>query len=720
MLRRYLGEVFYRCWRVRWFRRSALYLLRYNLTFGLVASALVVYGFLFFALSTIYRDIGASDEKLTRDVLRSELYDFLLITGREVDGTSILDNPRDFTLMRRVPSVVELRRSFFSYPLTKANARSFRLANVRVDLPRGCLLEFPLESAADSGPPGVKAVQACFAVVPRDLLGNYIYFALRYPTSAGVAAHQPGRPLSGDGFEFRFSREGRPDKRIRVVYERVSGLPTSRNLPGRYDGVFGLVAFPDEASRPTSLVGGQAIERVEEGGVSTTMTILGRIDGSLLGLPTGAGAQDEFLSMAKTLRLGFSIHRTERAPYVVSAATKGVAKASLEQAYRISVRENALLTITFPRANDPWWSSSSLTPADLREGASSLERFGHGILALMSRDHEQPFVTKDVSIAGKGVAVAKLALVKSRIPEAAPFAIGLLIAALVGLSVMVALLWRSIARLSQLSRKAYAVANIAPETGVKEKFAFRHSQIGTLWRGVKFLLRQEVLRGRELRDEAAKHAKTTERERVALRWIGHQIRNPLQTLTNLDGMPPEATRQMDKLRVALDGLNRFSAIDKDAELVGKQAIPLDIAKALGDYTAANNSPPEDPVQYLGPQVGVWVKFADGGLEQILDTLFENARRHRVPWTPIVVSLQVDEHKEPKAVAIVKVFNQGEPFKDPQRAFERGYTVGDHSGDGLGLYMVQAYCARCNGEVCAENIEGGVEVILSLAVIREGG
>lgn len=719
MLRPYLRKLFYRCWRVLWFRRGVLYLWRSNLTFGLVASALVVYGFLFFALHTIYRDIGASDEKLTRDVLRSELYDFLLITGREVDGTSILDNPRDFTFMRREPSVVELRRTFFSYPLTKANAKSFRLANVRVDLPRGCLLEFPLESAADSGPPGVKAVQACFAVVPRDPLGNYVYFALRYP-SAGVATHRPGRPLAGDGFELRFSREGRPDKRIRVVYERASGLPASRNFPGRYDGVFGLVAFPDEAGRPTSLVGGQAIERVEEGDVSATMTILGRIDGSLLGLPMGAGAQDEFLSLAKTLRIGFSIHRAERAPYVVSAATKGVAKASLEQAYRISVRENALLTITSPRANDPWWSSSNLTPADLREGASSLERFGDSILALLSSDHEQPFVTKDVSIAGKGVAVAKLALVKSRIPEAASFAIGLLIAALVGLTVMVALLWRSIARLSQLSRKAYAVANIAPETGVKEKFAFLHSQIGTLWRGVKFLLRQEILRGRELRDEAAKHAKTAERERVALRWIGHQIRNPLQTLTNLDDMPPAATRQMEKLRVALDGLNRFSAIDKDAELVGKQAIPLDIAKALGDYTATSHSPPEDPVQYLGSHDGVWVKFEDGGLEEILDTLFENARRHRVPRTPIVVSLQVDEHKEAKAVAIIKVSNQGEPFKDPQRAFDRGYSVGDHGGDGLGLYMVQAYCARCNGEASAENIAGGVEVVLRLPVVREGG
>ena len=223
-----------RLWRVRWIRSSILYLWRNNLTLGLVLSAFAVYCFLFFALVTIYRDIGASDDKLTRDALRSELYDFLLITGREVDGTSILDNPRDFSVMRRELSVVALRKSFFTYPLTKANARSFRLANVRIDLPRGCIFEFPLETAGGAEPPGVQAIQACFGVVPSDTSGNYVYFALRYP-STGVAPHRPGQPLDGDGFELKFIKDGRSVKRIRVVYEGVAGLPPSRSLPGRYD-----------------------------------------------------------------------------------------------------------------------------------------------------------------------------------------------------------------------------------------------------------------------------------------------------------------------------------------------------------------------------------------------------------------------------------------------------------------------------------------------------
>ncbi len=225
-LRHYVRGLLTRLWRVRLIRRTIQYVWRNNLTFGLVFSALAVYGFLIFALVTIYRDIGASDDKLTRDALRSELYDFLLSTGREVDGTSILDNPRDFSVMRRELSVVALRKSFFAYPLTKANARSFRLGNVRIDLPRGCLLEFPLETPGGAEPPGVQSIQACFAVVPSDTSGNYVYFALRYP-STGVAPHRPGQPLIGDVVELRFSREGRLAKRVRVVLrgrDRVATL----------------------------------------------------------------------------------------------------------------------------------------------------------------------------------------------------------------------------------------------------------------------------------------------------------------------------------------------------------------------------------------------------------------------------------------------------------------------------------------------------------------
>ncbi len=716
-LRRYGRGLLTRLWRVRLIRRTIQYVWRNNLTFGLVFSAFAVYGFLVFALVTIYRDIGASDDKLTRDALRSELYDFLLITGREVDGTSILDNPRDFSVMRRELSVVALRKSFSTYPLTKANARSFRLANVRIDLPRGCLLEFPLENSDGAEPPGVQAIQACFAIVPNDTSGNYVYFALRYP-STGVAPHRPGQPLIGDGVELRFSREGRPVKRVRVVYEGVTGLPPSRSLPGRYDGVFNLVAFPDEASRPTTLVGGQAIERIEEGDTSTTMTVLGRIDGSLLGLPMGYGAREEFLAMARTLRLGFGVKRSGRDPFVVLPTTKGVAKASLEQAYRISVHENARLTIELPGANELWWASSDIAPVDLREGTSPLERLGNGILALLTNRGDRPSVTKEVSIPGKGNAVAKLSLRKAQIPELASLAIGLLIAALLGLTAMVLLLRRSFVRLTQLTRDAYAIAKTPPAVGLRGPYWVRRSQIGTLWRAVRILLRREMRRLRELHAEAAEHAKTSQRERDALRWIGHRIRNPLQSLVEQKGMPDEAGKQIAALKRALDGLARLSDIEDSAEVVRRHATSLDIARALHGYAEAKNSPPENPIDYSGPAAGVFVLFEDVALEEVLDTLIENAVRHRRPWTPIVISLEVGNDPGRVApMATVRIFNEGEPFDEPERAFESGYTKGEHGGQGLGLYMVHTYCTHCNGEAFAENTKDGAAVVLRLPVLH---
>lgn len=716
-LQRYGRGLLTRLWRVRLIRRTIQYLWRNNLTLGLVFSALAVYCFLIFALVTIYRDIGASDHKLTRDALRSELYDFLLITGREVDGTSILDNPRDFSVMRRELSVVALRKSFFTYPLTKANARSFRLANVRIDLPRGCLLEFPLETSRGAEPPGVQAIQACFAVVPSDTSGNYVYFALRYP-STGVASHRPGQPLDGDGFEFRFTKQGRLIKRIRVVYEGVSGLPRSHSLPGRYDGVFNLVPFPDEASRPTTLVGGQAIERIEEGDTSATMTVLGRIDGSLLGLPMGYGTREEFLAVARTLQIGFGVKRNGRDPFVVSPATKGVAKASLEQAYRISVHENAQLTIALPSASEPWWSSSEISPVDLRVGASTLEWIGNRILALLANEDDRPLVMKEVSIPGKGNAVATLSLRKAHIPELASLAIGLLLAALLGLTAMVLLLRRSFVRLTQLTREAYAIAKIPPAAGMKGSYWVRRTQIGTLWRAVSILLRREVIRLRQLHAETAEHAKTSQRERDALRWIGHRIRNPLQSLLEQKGMPEEAGKQMAALQRALDGLSRLSDIDDSARIVRRLATSLDIARALHGYARAKNLLPENPIDYSGPAAGVFILFEEAALEEVLDTLIENAVRHRQPWTPIVISLEVGNdsgHVAP--MATVRVVNEGEPFDEPERAFESGYTKGEHGGQGLGLYMVRTYCAQCNGEAFAENTKDGAAVVLRLPLLH---
>jgi len=702
---------------VRWVRRGIQYLWRNNLTLGLGLSAFAVYAFLVFALVTIYRDIGASDDKFIRDALRSELYDFLLITGREIDGTSILDNPRDFSVMRREPSVVALRKSFFTYPLTKANARSFRLANVRIDLPRGCLLEFPLETSGEAEPLGVQAIQACFAIVPNDTSGNYVYFALRYP-STGVVPHRPGQPLTGDGVELRFSKEGYPEKRVRIVYEGVTGLPPSRNLPGRYDGVFNLVAFPDEASRPSTFVGGQAIQRIEEGDTSTTMTVLGRIDGSLLGLPMGAGTNDEFQAMARTLKLGFGVLRSGRNPFVVMPETKGVAKASLEQAYRTSVRENAQLTIKLPGTNEIWWTSSIVTQVELREGASSLERLGNSLLALVTNRGERPSVTKDVPIPGKENAEATLSLRKAHIPELASLAIGLLIAALFGLSLMVGLLWRTFVRLTQLTREAYGITKIPPVPKLKGAYKSRHSQIGTLWRAVSVLLRREIRRLRELHTEAAEHARTSQRERDALRWIGHRIRNPLQSLLEQKGMPDEASRQIAALQRAMDGLDRLSDIDDSAKVVLRHATSLDIAKALRGYAEAKNSPPDNPIEYSGQAAGVFVLFEDVALEEILDTLIENAVRHRRPWTPIVISLEVHEHSsQATPMVTVRVFNDGDPFEEPDRAFESGYTKGAHGGQGLGLYMVKAYCTHCNGDAFAENTKEGAAVVLQLPMLQ---
>jgi signal transduction histidine kinase len=223
---------------------------------------------------------------------------------------------------------------------------------------------------------------------------------------------------------------------------------------------------------------------------------------------------------------------------------------------------------------------------------------------------------------------------------------------------------------------------------------------------------------RELHVEAAEHARTSERERAALRWISHRIRNPLQSLLEQKSMPAEAGKQMAALRRALDGLDRLSDIDDSAKVVHRHATSLDIARALHVYAEAKSSPPENPIDYSGPATGVFVLFEDVALEEVLDTLIENAVRHRRPWTPIIISLDVgNDPGRAASRATVRVFNEGEPFDEPNRVFESGYTKGEHCGQGLGLYMVQTYCTHCNGEAFAENANNGAAVVLRLPVLH---
>ncbi len=160
------------------------------------AAAGLVFGILF--LAAIFDFVGAAtqkDQHVQESVLRGQLAEFLLAT-RDPEGGSLLENPREFTKSRRPVQIVSMRRPFFNYFLTKANLRTFRTEDLRWDPPRSCIIEFaPVDKPGDVGPGHSYSIQACFAAIPSDPAGHYVYFSLRYPWTA-IVRHQRGHSAS--------------------------------------------------------------------------------------------------------------------------------------------------------------------------------------------------------------------------------------------------------------------------------------------------------------------------------------------------------------------------------------------------------------------------------------------------------------------------------------------------------------------------------------------
>jgi signal transduction histidine kinase len=98
-------------------------------------------------------------------------------------------------------------------------------------------------------------------------------------------------------------------------------------------------------------------------------------------------------------------------------------------------------------------------------------------------------------------------------------------------------------------------------------------------------------------------------------------------------------------------------------------------------------------------------------------VLQNAQRHRRAATPVTMRLRADE-----ARAIVELHNEGDaiPPELIDRIFEYGVS-GAHEGAGeaqapqrgQGLFVAKTYMAKMGGTVTAENVAGGVSIVLTL-------
>lgn len=233
-------------------------------------------------------------------------------------------------------------------------------------------------------------------------------------------------------------------------------------------------------------------------------------------------------------------------------------------------------------------------------------------------------------------------------------------------------------------------------------------ELGVLAQGLKDLLQR-------VNDDVRREQIRTRQEQDMWHAVGHEIMSPLQSLMALHGAPgdPSAryiTRMQQAVRVLYGQASPSEAFE--ATTLAVQTIDLDTF--LG-HVAGN-------AHYIGIQ---GVEFAPHGrplmaradehsLEDVVSHVLRNAGRHRMPGTPIRLTLEADAQ-----TARVTLHNQGAPIAPAmlERIFEYGVSEAPDSAAqgrrGQGLFVARTYMAKMGGTISAANTGDGVAFTLTL-------
>jgi signal transduction histidine kinase len=711
------------------FRRVIARLRRSDFTLKSAAAAIVLLVLVSFAIYDFVTAASQKDQQIQESALKGQLAEFLLLT-REPDGSSLLENSQEFTKARRAARVVTLKRPFFSYFLNKGNARNFRTEDIRWDPPRACVLEFVNEKPSAMGQS--HPVQACFAALPSDPSGRYVYFSLRYP-SLEIHRHQRGQPAAeSDRVVLRFV--GKKEVKLHLAFEKPP-LTNSRQASQmkRFDGLHELTGFlSDEGGQAVRYVNAQAYERRGDGSLDTDqmfITMLGRIDASILADTTdGAG---EWPSRAiKSLAIGVDIlpprnGQTPTKPVGFAPGAKGTALVSLEQAYLSAVSSRADLEVKAGIGGETlkrvWHSDDAeISPTPRRPGW--IQKVSDMLAKAFVSGTPPVTVKQQQRVAGLPQITATLSAEAIVLPDIATRAFAALIAALLVIIAISFVLWGAVRRLDSLTRTAYRIASNRHNDNRLAEYASSDNQIGTLGRVLYLMFSRD--RARTARDTKRRQREDNQRReavrradaRVKIRQgnldaIGHEIRSPLQSLLN--GIPKESVHysKLERMQRAFNALYDVTKIEDGLKSGFIVPVKGDVASYLASM-ATNLWDEGKQVVYVGPPEGVDATFDSIQLEQLLDHMIANALRHRQPGSDVELRLKKDD-----LGAVVEVFNRGSHIPEDmlEKIFSFGVTTNTDSTEhrGQGLFAAINLAVAMRGTLHVENREDGVAFVLTL-------
>jgi signal transduction histidine kinase len=709
----------------RFVRRLGKAFARWSFTVGAVTGAGILLALIGCALYDFVSTAQETDQQARVANLEAQLANFLLAT-QDKDGSSLLENPIEFSRVKRSLSVVSLKRSFYAYILNRSNARQFSTDNVLWDMPRPCVVTF-------SGPPttagGATTLEACFAVVPGDTTGRYVYFSIRYPTHS-IRRHARGATFAdADYVALNFS--GIRQAAVILTFEppalAVSRYPSQLE---RFGGIHEISAFnASSAERSLRQINAQAFEHVADDDGRNFVTIVGRLDASLIdGIASDATTWPS--SWVKELGIGIEVYQWDstsgkaRKRIGIAPGQQGTRLASLEQAYLLSVPSRAKLDIFGAPAGPqalPLWSSTQLQAEREQRSAGIFswifDWWADKVVAALDRKAQVVGATRKFEVAGSARAFqATLTTQPPPLPDIAIRASMWFSAALVIAVTMILFGFLAFLRLGRLTAAAHRLVIRPDAHGDLHAYRRDMGEIAALGRVLDLLIRRSASRGaaRDRRIKQEHEQVQFEKELVKSRKavldaIGHEIRSPLESLLNQASGIPEMRSRLERMRRALDALHE--AASAEAGLLNGTFVisSVDLANYVNQFVQHLNEV-QERFRYVGPERGLIAQVDDINLETVLDHLFDNALRHRLPGSSVVVEL-----KQIESQLVLSVFNEGAHIAPEQLEAIFAYGVSDYAdveNHGIGLFVARSYLLAMKASIRAENRMSGVAMVVT--------
>lgn len=703
------------------FRQTKSWLRRHDFSVGMGLAAFLLFGIFVAAIYDFTVFARLQDQKIQSSNLNRELADFFLAT-RDPDGSSLLENPQDFTKETRPLRVVSVNRPFFNYFLTRDNFRTFRTEVQRFEVQRACVQSFEINRSDQTN--ADEMIHACFAAIPDDASGRFVYFMVRYPSSA-LTRHKRGRPLAeGDRLVLKFA--GLRGFKLTLVPEQPSQLNSLNPASARrFDGLHEMAGFAeDDLRRPLRQVNAQAVERSSDNADVRLVTVLGRIDASLFQRATEVSGiwPDRGL---KQIDIGIEVLHPGHIETSLgfAAGTKGRAQASLEHAYRTSISSGADLVLTSAGAASratELWRSADLVQGEHGQRDSAMQRLGKAIAGLVSP--RRITIQGQQNVGTLPTFNATLTTDAVVIPDIAARALGwLVVGALAIVLAGIAVVGVS-TRLQRLTRTAYDVTWRKGNDGLAS-YSKAKDQIGTLGRALNLLFRRDRNRMARERQRIAQEAlqreanlarerEYVEQRKQILLAIGHEIRSPLANLQQSIAPTQYQSVQLQRMERAFNALYAANSIEETLRAGGIVLTAQNIAKYLESMVEgyAKNGV---PIRFTSPSMDIYAVYDDIYFVDVIDHLINNAQRYVFPGTQIEIRLHVAQN------AVVEVFNQGRAIDDIKSIFDLNVSDSNHGGSlGLGLFFARLLMSAMEGRIYAENRTNGVALVLTLPLARD--